>query len=264
MLVRGTNQNTVLTHLFFVLQVALIFGISGACRGIELANITVEDVETDTHLQAINLPNTKTNKERKFVISGEFLNIVKAYQDLRPSGVGTPRFFLNYQNGKCTRQVIGKNKLSNMPKEIATYLNLPNPEQYTGHCFRRTSATLLADSGANITTLKRHGGWRSDQVAEGYIENSIQNKFDITQRITERINILPTSPRPSTSRDESTELILYPEHPNEGPSNLELRVSPTFTPQTTQHSSSQRTEIKLPGKNISLNIQNCTNCTFNF
>lgn len=224
----------------------------------------MDDVETDTHLQAINLPNTKTNKERKFVISGEFLKIVKAYQDLRPSVVSTQRFFLNYQNGKCTRQVIGKNKFSNMPKEIATYLNLPNPEQYTGHCFRRTSATLLADSGANITTLKRHGGWSSDQVAEGYIENSIQNKLDTTQRITERINVLPTWPQPSTSRDESTQPIFYSEHLNEGPSNLEQRVSPTFTPQITQYSSSQRTEIKLPGKNISLNLNNCTNCTFNF
>ncbi|KAJ8912094.1 hypothetical protein NQ315_012843 [Exocentrus adspersus] len=28
-------------------------------------------------------------------------------------------------------------------------LNLPNSTLYTGHCFRRTSASLLADSGAS-------------------------------------------------------------------------------------------------------------------
>lgn len=183
----------------------------------------------------MSLPNTKTNKERKFVISGEYLNIVKAYQELRPTNVSTRRFFLNYQNGKCTRQVIGKNKFGNMPKDIATYLNLPNPELYTGHCFRRTSATLLADSGANITTLKRHGGWRSDQVAEGYIEDSIQNKYHVTQRITEGINILPniTEPQASTSRDwmnMSTQLEPHSDHNNAGNSSMS-RVSPTFTPQ---------------------------------
>lgn len=75
------------------LQVALIFGISGACRGMELVNITLEDVENDTKLQAINLPNTKTNIERKIVISGEYLKIVKAYQQLRPIDVNTNRFF---------------------------------------------------------------------------------------------------------------------------------------------------------------------------
>jgi integrase len=45
--------------------------------------------------------------------------------------------------------------------------------EYTGHSLRRTSATLLVDEGGDLTTLKRHGGWRSSFVAEGYIEESI-------------------------------------------------------------------------------------------
>lgn len=63
-----------------------------------------------------------------------------------------------------------------MPKEIANYLNLPDPQAYSGHSFRRTSATLLADFGGDITTLKRHGGWKSSQIVEGYIEDSIKKK----------------------------------------------------------------------------------------
>ncbi|KAJ8909287.1 hypothetical protein NQ315_011363 [Exocentrus adspersus] len=31
------------------------------------------------------------------------------------------------------------------------------PEQYTGHCFRRSSTSILADSGADLLTIKRHG-----------------------------------------------------------------------------------------------------------
>lgn len=42
---------------------------------------------------------------------------------------------------------------------------------YTGHCFIKTSAKLLVDSGGDITSLKRHEGWKSTEGAEGYIEN---------------------------------------------------------------------------------------------
>ena len=53
-----------------------------------------------------------------------------------------------------------------MPQKIAQFLKLTNPELYTGHCFRRTSATLLIDAGGDITALKRHGGWKSTAVTE--------------------------------------------------------------------------------------------------
>ena len=74
-----------------------------------------------------------------------------------------------------------------MGKPIATYLNLPNPQLYTGHCFRRSSATLLVDAGGDITTLKRHGGWKSTTVAEGYIEESVQNKIKVPNQILNSI-----------------------------------------------------------------------------
>lgn len=48
-------------------------------------------------------------------------------------------------------QVIGKNKISSIPKLIATYLKLPNPELYSGHCFRRTSSVLRTNAKAGVT-----------------------------------------------------------------------------------------------------------------
>jgi len=165
----------------------LIFGITGACRREELSNITINDIQDFGSMLHIKLPYTKTNCSRSFTIEGEFYDIFKKYIDLRPANVQSDRFFLNYKNGKCTKQVIGKNKIGNMPKEIANYLNLPDPQAYTGHSFRRTSATLLADSGGDITTLKRHGGWKSSQIAEGYIEDSINKKKKIFNQITESI-----------------------------------------------------------------------------
>jgi integrase len=99
----------------------------------------------------------------------DLLEIFRTYFSLPPSPIEITRFFLGFRNGKCTRQAVGINTIGGMPKKIADFLNLPNSSNYTGHCFRRTSATLLADAGADITVLKRHGGWRSNTVAEGYI-----------------------------------------------------------------------------------------------
>lgn len=72
---------------------------------------------------------------------------------------------MSHRESKCSSQPIGKNTFGKFPKIIARLLNLEDAELYTGHCFRRTSVTLLANSGANIDILKRHGGWKSATVA---------------------------------------------------------------------------------------------------
>ena len=107
--------------------------------------------------------------------------------NLRPEACKSQYFFVNYYCGKCTVQNVGINKFGNMGKQIATYLNLPDPQSYTGHCFRRSSATMLVDAGGDITSLKRHGGWKSTTVAEGYIDESLQNKLKISNTILNSI-----------------------------------------------------------------------------
>ncbi|KAH0816889.1 hypothetical protein GEV33_005903 [Tenebrio molitor] len=48
---------------------------------------------------------------------------------------------------------------------------------------KRSAATLLSDCGADVRTLKRFGGWKSDTVVEGYVEDSLQNKIGIAKKI---------------------------------------------------------------------------------
>lgn len=67
-------------------------------------------------------------------------------------------FLYTTKNGKCTSQCVGINTLGKMPSEIAAFIGLTNPEQYIGHSFRRSAATILADSGEEITNIKRLGG----------------------------------------------------------------------------------------------------------
>lgn len=169
----------------------------------ELCFLTTNNVIWKNSVLHITLPDTKNHLPRTFVIDGEFYDMLKKYMDLRPQKQATNRFFLNYCLGKCTNQPIGKNKLSSMPSEIAAYQKLPNPEAYTGHTFRRTAATILADTGADLLSIKRFGGWKSDSVAEGYIEDSINNKRKRANQLTEVINSKISSTKTSGNENFS-------------------------------------------------------------
>lgn len=153
----------------------------GACRRAELMKIETSHIEDLKSAILVHIPDTKTKTERQFVISGTFYHTCKKYMELRPPNL--TRFFVNYQKGKCTKQPIGINKFGNLASVVATFLKLPDPACYTGHCLRRSSATILVDSGADITALKRHGGWRSTTVAEGYIDHSLNNKIETGNKI---------------------------------------------------------------------------------
>lgn len=167
----------------------MVIGISGACRCEEMVKMVVDDIQDLGSAIHIRIPNNKTRKPRSFTIVGEqYLSIYKNYASLRPEGMREKRFFLKFVNGRCCRMVMGIHKISAVPKEAAVFLKLPGAIEYTGHCLRRTSATLLVDAGADITCLKRHGGWKSSTVAEGYIDESMTNKKDIAKKILQPNN----------------------------------------------------------------------------
>ncbi|KAJ8912290.1 hypothetical protein NQ315_017323 [Exocentrus adspersus] len=141
---------------FLMKKVVLIFGIFGGCRRQELVNMLITHVEDRESVFVVSVPETKTDKKRIFtIIEEDEMNSLKLIRD--------------YIQGRCTVQPVGKNTFGKIPSIIAKYLGLSDPDKYTGHC--RTSVTLLAEAGASMTTLKRHGGWKSTSVAERYLED---------------------------------------------------------------------------------------------
>ncbi|KAJ8973903.1 hypothetical protein NQ317_018858, partial [Molorchus minor] len=174
-----------MTKKFLMIKVGLILGIAGACRTDELVNLTVDDIEDVGSSLIVKIPNTKTKIPRIFVVTdvGNMLELFRKYLSLRPPHVKHKRLFLYYKAGKCSSQPVGKNTMGKIPSVVASYLKLPDVACYTGHCLRRSSATLLADAGVDITAIKRHAGWKSTTVAEGYVENSIENKTKIANQV---------------------------------------------------------------------------------
>ena len=110
------------------------------------------------------------------------------------------RFFLRNANQKCTSQPLGINTLSKVPSRVASFLNLANAKAYSGHCMRHTSTTLLANKDVDLTTIKRHGGWRSSAVAESCIDDSLSKKLDIARKIQD-------TPGTNRSLQEDTSIV---------------------------------------------------------
>ncbi|KAJ8921722.1 hypothetical protein NQ315_010632 [Exocentrus adspersus] len=173
---------------YLQVKVALILGVAGACRCNELTFLDISD--KGSYLYVL-IPDTKTNISRSFTVMEEAFSVnavemCRKYISLRPKAAGR-RFFLRYVDGKCTRQHVGINTISKTFSKVASFLGLPDPESFTGHGMRRSSATLLANAGGDITTVKRHGGWKSTTVAENYFEESLSSKM----AIAEKIQVLP-------------------------------------------------------------------------
>lgn len=91
-------------------------------------------------------------------------------------------------NRKFYNAPIRRNTIAALLNKTAVWLKLKNAETYISHSVKRTSATVLADSGVNTLQLQRHGGWKSARVAEGYVQDSIHLKKKINKRIASANN----------------------------------------------------------------------------
>lgn len=166
------------------------------------------------------------------------------------------RFFLNYRNGKCINANVGTNTMAAIRSKVAKFLNLPNPTEYTEHCFPRTSASMLAEGGADLLTLKKHGGWRSSSVAEGYVDQSERRKVEISRLLfnkdTTNISVNPNNVNHQETTSTSTE--------------VQQQSTETTTNQAgggaVKNTSTTMSLCQKELLNKAINISNNTNCTF--
>lgn len=115
----------------------MLFAIYGATSKDELTNIEVEDVIEQGSVISIKIANTTTNLIRTFTLKTEYAVYVEKYIRLRPQNVQHKRFFINYGDGKCTTQPIGKLRFARTPKIIAHFLNLEDADNYSFHGLRK-------------------------------------------------------------------------------------------------------------------------------
>jgi integrase len=71
---------------------------------------------------------------------------------------------------KFTTVPIGKFTLGKIGKEIAKVLKKPDPEKFTGHCWRRSAATAAADNGATTMMMRTHFNWLNDSMCKYFTQ----------------------------------------------------------------------------------------------
>lgn len=173
-------------------KVILTFGIFGACRRDDLLHLRVTDVKDCGNFFTVFVRDGKTPLSRSFTITNDECSyqpcqLLRKYLSLRPSHMKSDRLFVAYRNEKCVAQHVGMHKIAGIPKSVAKYLNLEHPKTYTGHAMRRSSASMLVEGGADLLTLKRHGGWKSATVAESYVEDSLSRKIDVSKKLFSQV-----------------------------------------------------------------------------
>ena len=96
----------------------------------EFLNMNSKDVQDTVNVEntknqyVVTIKDSKNNYPRHFVIGNEYYDVVKKYVLLRLDDMPSDRFFVSYKNGRCIRQLMGKNKIRMISKTIALYLNL--------------------------------------------------------------------------------------------------------------------------------------------
>lgn len=191
---------------------ALCLGYFGCLRCDDLSKLCWEHLQWKDEGCWVSLFERKTGVVEN---THRFLMPKAASEDICPvlitqmfktaSHMETGRIFRTIKHNKFRDTPKGIHKLRLIPKAIASFLELEHSEKYTGQCFRRSSATALADSGETRVNLKRHGGWKSDSVVEGYMHDSKKLRTDIALKLAEESSTAAVSARePSNSSISST------------------------------------------------------------
>jgi len=178
------------------LTTACLLAYAGFLRFNELVSIRPCDITIQGDKMIIRIPHSKTDQLRKgdeVIISrtghttcpvaalesylsrtGTLLSdqrflfrpISKSAKSetLRPSGS------ISYT---CLRELF-KKKLSELGYD---------PEIYGLHSLRAGGATAAANNGVPDRLFKRHGRWRSEGAKDGYVEDSIEQRMEVTKHI---------------------------------------------------------------------------------
>ena len=87
-------------------------------------------------------------------------------------GKSSGRVFWTGKDHTYINQPMGKNAVSRIPKEIAKHLNLPNPERFVFHSFRRTAATFASEAGMSENELCDFFSWLNSSMAREYTSST--------------------------------------------------------------------------------------------
>jgi integrase len=105
-----------------------------------------------------------------------------AYLQVRGHGEGP--FFMQLRNGKLYNERVGQKTIAGHMRTIAEWLNVPEPEKFTGHGTKRFAASSAVSAGMTGPQMQAHFGWKSAATAQIYNNSDVSTKRKATDLIT--------------------------------------------------------------------------------
>ncbi|KAG4070201.1 hypothetical protein HA402_003891 [Bradysia odoriphaga] len=163
---------------YLAVKTATVIGTHTVCTFTDIRLIRVNMVNDFGTGIVVRIPQRRTDRTRDDVtISGEYAAIVRKYLRLRlraPIEVKTTKFFIHYRQGKCWPGAIGRKPIKKMAEEIARYLKLENPENYTTESFRMISPKMV-NNGFHTDATERS----SSTIPSCTITGSVATSFNV-------------------------------------------------------------------------------------
>lgn len=158
----------------------LLVGFYGAFRRSELVSLRLDNLEFSEEGVKIFLAKSKTdqNGNGQYILIPKVKELcaitalerwIKAARLKNTMHLWPHVSHINILHGSA----IKAENLCLIVKNIVKKCGLEDPDAYSAHSLRRGFATEIIKRGANIHQLMKQGRWKSVQVAQGYIDDTI-------------------------------------------------------------------------------------------
>ena len=160
-----------------IISISLMF--YGLLRQNEAHAIKVQDVTVveEKRIIHVNFPNPTKSRARGFAFTipthlyDVYIKYIKQLRAGSRAELADSQFLKNHTKKGLRFQNMGKDKHGKFLKRIQEYFGWET-KCLTTHSWRRSAATILANSGISVIGLKRAGRWRNLETAEHYLEHS--------------------------------------------------------------------------------------------
>ncbi len=159
-------------------DIALILtGFFGAFRRSELVAIQLEDLMWEPEGLAISLPRSKTDQSAQGLVRALPYGVtgccpVKATRDwIDTAGISEGPLFRPVNRwDQVQSRSMNPGAINELLKNLGTACGFDFVPDLSSHSFRRGLSTSAARDGVDFESIKKQGGWRSDETVREYIE----------------------------------------------------------------------------------------------
>jgi integrase len=156
----------------------ILIGFTGCFRRSELAGLQVEDFRFVEEGLEIKLRRSKTDQEargstKRLPHSSQPglcpIRAIRAWW--KAAGITSGAAFRSiHRGGRVSPEALTDRAVALIIKKLALRAGL-DPGAFAGHSLRSGFATSAAQAGANLPDLMEQGGWKSERIALGYVQD---------------------------------------------------------------------------------------------